>query len=124
MNDIKKMEDSEVFWRYGVGDSKDGLSVKDVVYHEGGHVLHLTAVVQEGIQNGQEDTSKVTMMVRKTLEEARKNGDIFRISQYANKDPYDFFAECFAMYMRGEPLPNYIMNMVNKIVQPYKRHDN
>ncbi len=121
---ISRMEKGDVFWRYGVGDSKDGLSVKDAVYHEGGHVLHLTAVLQEGIQYGKTDTSQVTMMIRETLQKARSNGDIFRISKYADKGPYDFFAECFAMYMRGEALPDYIMDMVYEIVQPYRRHDN
>ena len=49
---------------------------------------------------------------------ARENGDIYKISKYANTDIHEFFAECFTIYEGGvEKLPDYINNMVIEVVE-------
>jgi hypothetical protein len=55
-------------------------------------------------------------MSRGKTEKTRKNGDMDKISRYAEKNEDEFFAEIYAMFARGDTtLPNYLLNYVRKV---------
>ena len=59
-------------------------------------------------------------LVRDTYKEAKKNSDIYKISEYASQDDAEFFAECFVMYNIPEEkakLPDYIIEMIEKVTE-------
>jgi hypothetical protein len=56
------------------------------------------------------------MRVSFAFAKASKTGDIYNISKYANKNSDEFFAETFAMYDKGEELPDYIVSMIEEVL--------
>ena len=50
--------------------------------------------------------------------EAKRAGDIYKISRYTNKNEKEFFAECFTIYELGEEtLPSYIQEMFKVVLK-------
>jgi hypothetical protein len=96
------------------------------VYHEYGHTLAsqkfggVTATTWNdkfGIHTEEALIAKKKRdLLEKTYETARNNGDIFAIGKYADTDADEFFAEIFAMHMKGETLPEYIEAMLTEVL--------
>jgi len=64
----------------------------------------------------QEDTDTYKL-VQDTFNQAVKDGDIYKISEYAKTDCWEFFSESFAMYrLEKQNLPDYIVTMIEKVV--------
>lgn len=123
--DINKLEKKLLYSRHNVGASKDGISIKDVVTHEFGHVLHLSSMVDEKgssfLTKGDLERLRTARIVSNALKTAKSNKDIFLISEYSGKNMFEFFAESFAAFERGEKLPDYIIEMIKKIIKTYKK---
>ena len=52
----------------------------------------------------------------KIIEKTKKNGDMAKISEYAERNRDEFFAEIYAMFARGDTtLPNYLVDYVRKV---------
>ena len=64
----------------------------------------------------QEALEKVEL-VRQTFKTAKANGDIYLVSQYASTNADEFFAECFSAKWVGESLPDYIENMLERVLK-------
>lgn len=126
---IKEWTQEAKFIRYNAFSSSDNI-FKDIVNHEFGHSLMFRAMDREIKAGGtyiaygntskyivSKSATKTYKIVSDTLREARKTGDIYKISRYANTDIDEFFAECYAIYERGvEKLPKYINNMIKEVL--------
>lgn len=126
------------YTRHNVGATENGISLKDVVTHEFGHVIQALlsrqydnyldqkrqwgaqaikeAYEREGALEGMEAMAEW----RKALGKARRSKYITQISEYANKNDREFFSECLAMRERGEELPEYITLAMDRIIR-YKQ---
>ncbi len=128
--EIRRMQTGQAFARNNVGMTPKGIALSDIIIHEFGHVLHRSTVKMQ-MRNKREkynlhreksvDSSPVSAEIRKTLEAAQANGDLFWISKYARKDEQEFFAECFVAWYKGEKLPDYIEQMILNLIAPYLR---
>ena len=50
--------------------------------------------------------------------QAKKTGDIYKVSEYGNTTMHEFFAETFVMYwFEKEKLSDYIINMIEEVVK-------
>lgn len=126
---IKEWEQSAKYIRHNAFSSAEN-SFRDVVNHEFGHSLMFRAIDREIKAGGtyiaygntskyiiSQSATKTYKIVTETLREARKTGDIYKISKYADTDIHEFFAECYAIYERGvEKLPNYVNNMIKEVL--------
>ena len=55
--------------------------------------------------------------VNDAFKQAKKTGDIYKVSEYGNTTMHEFFAETFAMYEIGEEeLPSYIVEMIKEVI--------
>lgn len=121
-NTIAKLEKENMFKRWSVSNS--GYGVGGTVTHEYGHILSDQRI---GLSNGSKaitsynkaDEAKYQRLCDKVLDtfkKAKDRGDIFNISMYAEKNEREFFAEVFAMREYGEPLPDYIDEMLTEVI--------
>lgn len=92
------------------------------VTHEYGHVLSDQYFGQ--INGHSANKNYYTEPVREQNEylhgvfsKAKGNGDIYKISAYAATDEGEFFAETFAMYDKGEKLPDYIKEFIEEVLK-------
>lgn len=131
-NNLKKAQENIKFKRFGVYSKPENL-IKETIIHELGHVISIQAMRKDQINAGkitfgfgssQKEIFKVPIentetanLIKQTLEKARNNGDIYKISQYGNKNKDEFFAETFLMYNIGEKLPDYIKEMIEKTIK-------
>lgn len=116
---IKQMEERLKYSRWGVSDSSDN-PLSTVIAHEYGHVL---AKQYFGL-NEYKPSYEIYVrgnhsrwLVDSTYNKAKETGDIFKISQYANKNSSEFFSECFAAHINGEQLPDYIEKMLKETLK-------
>lgn len=105
--DIEDLKKENVYKRWSVQTSAENY-IRDTVYHEIGHTLMFRAT--------RNDKNFVIDLVKETLDKARKNKDIYKISRYANHDIYEFFAESFTMKQTKQDLPEYINEMLEKVI--------
>lgn len=103
---LKKLEKSSMFKRWTTQTSAENF-VRDTVYHEFGHVVMGRAQ--------KKDFAGVNKAVASAMMKARKNGDIYKISEYANSNKDEFFAEVFAMRQTNQDLPDYINDMLDTV---------
>lgn len=119
---IKKIEESLKFKRWDVLESHQD-KIRSLVAHEYGHVLsdQYFGMIAGSHSNTNYGLTKTAagMKIYETNERwkdafirAKQNGDIYGISEYAQKNKYEFFAECFAAHYMGESLPDYIENLL------------
>lgn len=55
-------------------------------------------------------------IIKQAYRESKKNGEIYKVSEYGAKDVHEFFAECFAMYIaEEEQLPPTIAKMFKEL---------
>lgn len=111
-NRIKKYEENMKYNRFGVYSSPENL-IKETIIHELGHTISYQAIKKDKV-NGSSETA---LLLRETMRTAKNNGDIYKISAYSSKDSQEFFAECFLMYNIGEKQPDYIKNMVERVIK-------
>lgn len=119
---IEKLEKELKFSRWAVCDSYDD-KIKVTVIHEYGHILSDQYI---GMLNGEQANPHITTnwSIRswndkwKALYDASHiNGDIFAVSKYGSTNHREFFAEAFAMYEMGEPLPSPIKTLLEEIIR-------
>lgn len=120
--EIARLERENKFKRLTV--SSDGYGVRGTITHEYGHILSDQRI---GLSNGSKAISsydkdkeavysKVRDKVSATYKRAIENGDVFKISKYAEKNEREFFSEVFAMREMGEELPEYITGMISEVL--------
>lgn len=110
---IKKLEEDRKYSRHNVVYGDD--EIRSVVTHEVGHLL-----AEQRFQHSSRSYAEYgnTQKIRKAFEQAKENGDIYKISKYASKSPQEFFAECFTMYELGkEELPTNIKNTIEEVLK-------
>lgn len=118
---IEKLEKELKFSRWAVCDSYED-KIKVTVIHEYGHILSDQYI---GMLNGEQANPHMATnwSIRswnnewKALYDASHiNGDIFAVSKYGSTNHREFFAEAFAMYEMGEPLPSPIKTLLEEII--------
>ena len=119
---IDKLESKLKFSRWGVCGSYDD-KIKATVVHEYGHILSDQYI---GMINGANANPHIntnwsikgwTDKWKQLYDESWRNGDIYKISEYASTKPSEFFAESFAMYEMGESLPLPIKSLLEEIIK-------
>lgn len=100
------------FNRNIVGTTESGLPMENVIFHEWGHALH--SPLEADAKTNKESQDAVSA-VHAAMYKAVGNGDIYKISKYAGSSHKEFFAECFSAHVSGEKLPNYIVEMIDKV---------
>ncbi|MBR2313639.1 MAG: DUF935 family protein [Akkermansia sp.] len=111
------------FARSNVGVSPEGVSVRAVMTHEYGHALHARVRALHShaymFRNvpGVGEARYAQQSVSDAYWKAKNSGDIKSISRYANTSEAEFFAECFAARELGENLPDYVNNMLDKVIK-------
>ena len=119
---IADLERESKFKRWSVSSS--GYGIQGTITHEYGHILSDQRI---GLRNGKSAIAsynidnetkykKLREKVVNTFKTARRNGDIFNISLYAERNEREFFSEVFAMRELGEPLPDYIAEMITEVI--------
>lgn len=125
-NGIKKLEEQKKFNCYSISGSYSDLeSIKATISHEYGHVLadQYFGQINKFKANSNFDYFdsnecwQKCMDVSKVYHEALRNNDIYNISYYASTDQYEFFAECFAKKQMGGTLPDYINEMLERVLK-------
>ena len=89
--------------------------VESVITHETGHII-----AEQKFQQLTKPyaTGGKAEKVYKSFQQAKTNGDIYKISQYASTDVKEFFAECFTVYELGEEkLPEYIETAIKEVLK-------
>lgn len=100
---VAEMNEALKFDRFSVRSDKNFF--KDTITHEFGHVLQDSYKGSFGFK------------VHNAYLAARRNGDIYKISKYADTSYKEFFAECFVIYENGEPLPQYIKEAIEEVIK-------
>ena len=118
---IKQLEEERKYTRWTVS----GSDVDATIMHEYGHIIadQYIGQVNGRLANphfgyGADNAlNRACSKVRAAYQKAKKSGDIFKISMYANSNEHEFFAETFTMYVKGEPLPDYIVDMLEEVLK-------
>ena len=98
--------------------------IRDTVIHEFGHTLMYRKMEAELRGKGNLplvsyrrmiNSTDVAKNITKAFRKAKRTGDIYDISEYANTNYHEFFAEVFAMRETNQKLPNYIEDMLKEV---------
>lgn len=122
---VKEYSERVKFDRWSLSSSySDEESLRVTVIHEYGHII---ADQYMGQLNGRactknyiytDEMRSLNDEVKDIYKRAKESGDIYLISNYADENVKEFFAESFAMYnVENEKLPNYIKDMIEKVVK-------
>ena len=123
---IKRLEEQKKYNCFSVSGSYSDLeSIKATISHEYGHVVadQYFGQVNQSRANKNFDFFDSNECWQKcndvadTYYKAIKNNDIYNISYYASTDRYEFFAECFAKKQMGGTLPDYINEMLERVLK-------
>ena len=94
---------------------------KSIIDHEIGHIIHdqYTGTINKKafLRNknlSDEIRNKWNFEWQRIYRQAKREGLIGQISEYASADYYELFAESFAMYARGEKLPDIIQDYLDR----------
>lgn len=117
---IKEFREEAKYKRWDVS----GEDLTKCITHEYGHIIANQYFGQSNNKraNSRYEKNKYNKlyqterMVFDTYRKAQSNGDIYKLSMYANKNEKEFFAETFTMYEYGEELPDYITEMLEKVL--------
>lgn len=113
-NQLKTLKQMDKFERFGVhSDSPDDYFIETIV-HELGHVISKQKILEEVYKN---HTTKNYDLMESTYKQAIKNKDIYKISYVAYENFQEFFAEVFVQYYINEPMPQYIKDMIEKLLE-------
>ena len=94
--------------------------VEGIITHEYGHIIadQYWGMINGGyaksgfISTNQPQKTKLMQV----FGEAKRSGDIFKLSKYGATNEHEFFAEAFTAREFGEPLPKYILDIVEEIL--------
>lgn len=117
----KQLKEWDEFLKYDRYTVSGGNNIRGTILHEYGHTVSdqyfgmINGVRANKYANGPEARYRVSR-VRRTFLDAKMNGDIYKISQYAATNMDEFFAEVFAMRELGEELPKYITDMLTEVL--------
>ena len=123
---IKTLEEQKKYKCFSISGSYSNLeSIKATITHEYGHVIadQYFGQVNQSRANKNFDFFESNECWQKcndvadTYYKAIKNNDIYDISYYASTDRYEFFAECFAKKQMGGTLPDYINEMLERVLK-------
>lgn len=98
------------FTRPFVGSTTSGCDIRYTSIHEYGHLVHFDAGADFG-----KTTEPAYMAITSAFKKAVANKDIYTISANAARNQLEFFAECFTARETGEPLPDYILDMLDTV---------
>lgn len=98
------------FMRPFVGSTAGGLDIRHASIHEYGHLVHFDAGADFG-----KTTEPAYAAITSAFKKAVANKDIYTISANAARNQFEFFAECFTAHETGEPLPDYILDMLDTV---------
>ena len=94
---------------------------KSIIDHEIGHIVHdqYTGIINGKFYLRNKNLSdsirnKWNFEWQRIYRQAKREGLIGQISEYASADYYELFAESFAMYSRGEKLPDIIQDYLDR----------
>lgn len=125
-NGIRRLEQQKKFKCYSISGSYADLeSIKATIAHEYGHVIADQYFGQINKFKANKnfdyfDSNECWQKCRdvaSTYNEVLRNNDIYDISYYASTDQYEFFAECFAKKQMGGILPDYINEMLERVLK-------
>lgn len=116
---LAKLERKQKFARGCVSHT---YGIKATIAHEYGHTLSdqyfgMINGVMANLNANSPQCQRAVTLVRETYEKARDNGDVFKISSYADTDEHEFFAEVFCAREMGEELPSYIVSMLVEVLK-------
>lgn len=122
-SDLNKLKDRQKFKRWGVHSEYED-HVKCVLTHEYGHILsdQYFGMINKERANPNYSTPwdarlrDMDQRWKDAYARAKKDGDIYDISQYASTKPSEFFAECFAKREMGGKLPKYIEDLMAEVL--------
>ena len=118
-SEIARMQESLKYKRWGVSDSSDD-PLATITTHEYGHILARQYFGLGEYQSSYEIEirgQRSRILVESAYLKAKETGDIYNISEYASSRKGEFFAECFAAYINGEQLPDYIEKMLKETLK-------
>ena len=117
---IKKIDERVKYPWFTVMDD----DLKATIIHEYGHIVadqYFAQINWRANPNAMSAECKACRdLIKNTYKEAKKNSDIYKISEYASQDDAEFFAECFVMYNTPKlkaKLPDYISEMIEKVTE-------
>lgn len=122
---IREHEKEMLFNRWTVSEGKSGLEqIAATITHEYGHIIadqYIGQVTRKAANPrfDWDNSNPLKAMQNKivaTHQKTKQNGDIYKMSMYADENEYEFFAEAFAMYELGETLPDYVKDMVEEVL--------
>lgn len=119
---IEKLENQLKFTRWGVHSSYDD-HIRGCTIHEYGHIIadQYFGQSNKARANPNYDLNwQLKGMCNKwedALKKSRETGDIYKLSQYANTNSKEFFAESFLAREMGEKLPDYVENLMNEVLK-------
>ena len=119
---IAAMEKELQFTRWGVHSSYDD-NVKSVLTHEYGHLLsdqYFGMLNQERANPNYALNYQLRYVTQRwddAFRKAKKNGDIYKLSQYGSKNVREFFAESFLAREKGEKLPDYVEKLMQEVLK-------
>lgn len=111
---------------FSISSAYGGLdSIKATVSHEYGHIVadQYFGQINKKYANPlfeYNDNNKLYQkckMVRDVYNKAWKTDDIIKLSAYASQDECEFFAEVFSKKYMGEELPDYIDEMLERVLK-------
>lgn len=110
---LKTFKQMDKFERYGVHSDYPDDFFTETIVHELGHVISKQRIIED-FQN--HSTEYYDLMVD-NYNKAIQNKDIYKISFVAFENFQEFFAEAFVQYYINEPMPEYIKNMIEKLLE-------
>lgn len=128
-NSIRQLKMYMDYNSYSISDAYSGLeSLKATVAHEYGHIIadqyfgqinhkRANSLYEANIHN---ECYKKCQIIHDAYIKAWNTDDITKISYYGSTDEYEFFAEVFAKKKMGEELPDYLDEMLERVLKDGK----
>ena len=126
LKEIEKQEELKKYNCFTVSSSYSNLeSIKSTISHEYGHVVadQYFGQINKFKANknfnyfSDNECWQKCGLVKDVYNKAIKSNDIYNISYYASTNEFEFFAECFAKKQMGGTLPDYINEMLERVLK-------
>lgn len=120
---IDNLENKLKFTRWGVNDSYPDQAIQTVITHEYGHIIADQYFGQINHERANPNIAlnwsikEVDKRWDEVYNKAKKEGDIYNISEYGSKNSHEFFAESFCAREMGEKLPDYVNEALEDILK-------
>lgn len=119
---IEKLENQLKFKRWGVHSSYDD-HIRGCTIHEYGHIVADQYFGQSNKERANPhyglnwQLKGMSERWEEALRKSRETGDIYKLSQYANTNSKEFFAESFLAREMGEKLPDYVESLMEEVLK-------